>query len=45
MFSVAAELSSHSFIKIGKYKWIFLMKKKKSTATFSNKNYINDCLK
>ena len=60
MYSVTAEYVSlvfHSFIKIGKYLWIFYMhyfvcfkmKKKKekrnSTPTFSYKNYINDCLK
>ena len=57
MFSVTAEwcvsLAFHSFIKIGKYLWnsfiriilFVLNEEKESTATSSNKNYINDCLK
>ena len=50
-------LAFHSFIKIGKHLWIFFnkhyfvcfkneeKKKRNSTPTFSNNNYINDCLK
>ena len=59
MYSVTAEcvsLAFQSFIKIGKYLWIFLIciilfvlkmteKKRNSTPTSSNKNYINDWLK